>query len=64
VLERFRTNGFRIWVVVAAVLAVGSILPVLRLDLDAGSLVALAAMHLTVGAAAIVGQVVARRGRA
>jgi len=62
-LERLRADGFRLWTGVAAAFAVLSILPVLRLDIDGGSKVALSVMHLVVGAAAIAGQSVARRAR-
>jgi hypothetical protein len=61
VLERRRADAFRIWVIVAAVFAVASIPPVLRLDIDGGSKLALAAMHLATGAAAIAGQAIVRR---
>lgn len=59
--EHLRTNGFREWAAVAALVAVVSIFPVLRLDIDAGSKVALSIMHLVTGAAAIVGHVTVRR---
>jgi hypothetical protein len=59
--ERFRRNGFREWAVVAALVAVVTIPPVLRLDIDAGSKLSLSIMHLVVGAAAIVGHVAVRR---
>lgn len=52
--ERFRDDGFREWAIVAALVAVVWILPVLRLDIDAGSKVALSAMHLVVAATAII----------
>jgi len=38
-----------------------TIVPVLALDIDGGSKLALTLMHITVGAAAVVGQAVARR---
>jgi hypothetical protein len=59
--ERVRRNGFREWAVVAALVAVVSIPPVFRLDIDAGSKLSLSIMHLVVGAAAIAGHLVARR---
>jgi hypothetical protein len=63
-LERRSPAGFRRWVAVVAAVAVVSSLPLLRLDVDAGSKVALVAMHLTTGAAAVAGQAIARSRRA
>jgi hypothetical protein len=59
--ERFRPDGFREWAAAAALVAVASIVPLLRLDIDTGSKVALSTMHLVVGAATIVGQLAVRR---
>jgi L-lactate permease len=59
--DRRRGDGLRSWTVVAAVVAVLSALPLLRLDVDAGSKVALVTMHLATGAAAVVGHTLARR---
>jgi len=61
VFERVLANGFRAWAGVAAVLVAATIVPVLALDIDGGSKLALTLMHITVGAAAVVGQAVARR---
>jgi hypothetical protein len=60
-LQRRRANGFHVWVSVAAVVAVVSAVPLLRLDIDAGSKVALSAMHLSTGLSAIAGHAIARR---
>jgi hypothetical protein len=62
--ERVRRDGsgFRLWAIVAVAFAVLSIVPVLRLDIDAGSKVVLGLMHLVVGAAAVAGHVLVRRG--
>jgi hypothetical protein len=62
-LERFRADGFRLWTVLAATIAVVSIIPLFRLDIDAASLVALSVMHLVVGAAAIGGHALVRARR-
>jgi len=61
ILDRFRTDAFRWWTVLAAIIAIGSVVPVFGLDVDTASKVTLAALHLTVGLAAWVGHVVARR---
>jgi Family of unknown function (DUF6069) len=53
-------NGFRPWQVVAAVFAVVSALPLWQLDIPTSSKSALTIMHLLTGAAAIVGQRIAR----
>lgn len=63
IFERFLANGFRIWAVTAGVLAVVSIAAPAGLDVSTESKVALAVMHLVVGAAAIAGQLLARRRR-
>ncbi len=60
-LERFRPNGFRIWTILALVLAVVSIGGPLSLDIDTGSQVALTIMHLVVGVAAVAGHTIARK---
>ncbi len=62
--ERFRADGYRIWVTLAAVLAVVSVAAPLTMDTDSGSKVALTVMHLATGAAAITGHALARRRRA
>jgi hypothetical protein len=61
-LERRRSDGLRIWELVAAALAVLSAAPLLRLDVDRGSKISLVAMHLLTGVAAIAGHRIARRG--
>lgn len=61
VLERVRSDGFRVWSVLAVAFAVLSVFPVLRLDIDAGSKVTLGVMHVVVGLAAVAGQRLARR---
>jgi hypothetical protein len=62
-LERFRADGFRIWTGLAIAIAVLSIIPLFRLDIDAGSKVTLSVMHLVVGAAAIAGHALVRARR-
>lgn len=57
---RFLPKSFTIWSAVVAVLAVVSIVGPLGLDIDTGSKVALTVMHLTTGAAAIIGQSLVR----
>ncbi len=64
VLERFLANGFRVWTILVVALAVVSIASPAGLDVDTGSKLALGAMHLLVGAAAVVGQTIARRSPA
>jgi hypothetical protein len=61
-LQRWRDDGFRLWVVLVVAFTLLSIPPVLRLDVDAGSKLTLAVMHLVVGAAALLGQRGARAG--
>lgn len=61
ILERVASTGLRIWTIAVAVVTVLSFLPLWRLDIDAGSKVALTAMHLVVGLAVVGGQVVVRR---
>lgn len=61
--ERFRVDGYRIWVALAAVLAVVSVAAPITMDTDSGSKVALTVMHLATGAAAITGHALARRRR-
>ena len=63
-LERLRPNGLRIWTILVAVLVVLSMAGPIGLDVDGASKVALAIMHVVVGAAAVVGQVMARANRA
>ena len=53
---RFLPKSLTVWSAVVAVLAVVSIAGPLGLDIDTGSKVALAVMHVATGAAAIVGQ--------
>jgi hypothetical protein len=60
-LQRFLAKGTRVWTVVAAFVAVASIASPLRLDVDDGSEVALAVMHLATGAAAILGQTIVHK---
>ncbi len=62
-LERSGRDRLRAWNLVAVVVAVVSALPLLRLDVDAASKVALVAMHLATGAAAIAGHHLARNRR-
>jgi len=61
VFERFLPNGFRIWSIVAVVLAAASVVPVNGFDVGNDSRLAVSAMHLMVAVAAIAGHVVARR---
>ncbi len=63
VLERLRPNGLRIWTILVAVLVVLSMAGPIGLDVDSTSKLALAIMHVVVGAAAVVGQTVARGNR-
>jgi hypothetical protein len=58
--DRFRRNGFREWAVLALLVAVVSIPPVFRLDIDPGSKLSLSMMHLVVGAAAVAGHLAVR----
>lgn len=60
-LERGGRDRLRAWSTVAAVVAVISSLPLLRLDVDAASKVALVGMHLATGVAAIGGHHLVRR---
>jgi uncharacterized BrkB/YihY/UPF0761 family membrane protein len=57
---RFLPKSFTVWSAVVAVLAVVSIFGPFGLDIDTGSKVALAVMHVATGAAAIVGQSLVR----
>jgi hypothetical protein len=59
---RRRADGLRRWIVVAAAVAIVSAIPLYRLDIDTGSKIALSSMHLLTGAAAIVAQLITRRG--
>jgi hypothetical protein len=61
---RRRGNGLRRWIVAAAAVAVVSAIPLFRLDIDTGSKLSLASMHLLTGAAAIAAQLITRRGAA
>lgn len=63
-ISRFAARGFEIWAAVAVVLAAVSITAPASLDIDTGSKVALACMHVIVGTSTVIGQVVARRDRA
>ena len=56
VIARFSGSALRIWTGIAVVLTLLSLLAPGSLPIDAGSKVALAAMHLLTGAAAIWGQ--------
>jgi hypothetical protein len=60
-LQRVRADGFRIWAVAAVGVALLSLIPVAGLDVDTGSKVALAVLHLAVGVFAVAGQVLVRR---
>jgi hypothetical protein len=55
-MERRLTHGFRRWTVLAAIITLGSLVPLLALDVDAGSKLALSVMHIVVGASTIAGQ--------
>jgi hypothetical protein len=63
-MQRRGADRFGLWVRLAVGTAVVSALPLLRLEVDAGSKVTLVAMHLVTGAAAIAGHAVARRRQA
>jgi hypothetical protein len=56
VLARFSGSALRIWTVVVVVVTLLSLLAPASLPVDGGSKVALAAMHLLTGAAAVWGQ--------
>src|SRR5512132_3240398 len=60
VLDRRGARGFRVWAIMAAVVAVLSAVPLFHLDVDLGSKLPLASMHLLTGAAAIAGQAFTR----
>ena len=60
-MERRLTVAFRRWIVLAAATTIASLVPLLGLDADAGSKLALSAMHIVVGASTITGQALARR---
>ncbi|MGD9704424.1 MAG: DUF6069 family protein [Acidimicrobiia bacterium] len=49
------------WTLTASLFAAASAVPLTRLDVDRGSKIALASMHLATGAAAIAGHAIARR---
>jgi hypothetical protein len=53
--------AWRAWTITASLLAVASAVPLTRLNIDRGSKIALATMHLATGAAAIAGHAIARR---
>ena len=61
-LQRWRADALRIWTGLVVAFTLLSIPPVLRLDIDAGSMLTLSVMHLVVGAAALLGQRGARAG--
>lgn len=63
-MQRRGADRFHLWVRLAVAAAVVSALPLLRLEVDAGSKVTLVAMHQVTGAAAIAGHAVARRRQA
>jgi Family of unknown function (DUF6069) len=54
-------RAWRAWTITATLFAAASAVPLMRLDVDRGSKMALASMHLATGAAAIAGQAIARR---
>ncbi len=58
--HRFLANGFRIWAAVVVIVAVVSVAAPLGFDIDTGSKVALALMHVATGATAIIGQALVR----
>ena len=60
-MERRLTHAFRRWIVLAGATTIVSLVPLLGLDVDAGSKVALCAMHIVTGASTITGQALARR---
>ena len=62
-LQRRRPNAWSTWRIVVALVAIASAVPLFGLDVDAGSKVALASMHLTTGVASIAGQTIARHRR-
>jgi hypothetical protein len=59
-MERRGRDRLRAWTVVVAVVAIGSTIPLWRLDVDRGSKCCLTLMHLLTGAAAVAGQRLAR----
>ena len=61
VAQRHHARAWRAWTVTASLFAIASAVPLTRLDVDRGSKIALASMHLATGVAAIVGHVLARR---
>jgi hypothetical protein len=60
-MERRLTHAFRRWIVLAGATTIVSLVPLLGLDVDAGSKLALCAMHIVTGASTIAGQALARR---
>lgn len=54
--ERHNPRAFRPWSIIVTALAALSAVPLWRLDVDAGSKVALTLMHLTTGSCAVLGQ--------
>ena len=56
VCEKLFARGFAIWAIGASVITAASIVPVLALDVDAGSKVALTVAHVVVAVAAVGGQ--------
>jgi|GEM_PF-6288471 len=59
-MARRRPRAFAAWQGIAVAVAVVSAVPLLRLDIDAGSKLSLVSMHLLTGACAIGGQRFAR----
>ncbi len=59
--EKLFARGFVIWTIGATIITAASLVPLFALDIDTGSKVALAVMHLVVAAAAVAGQAFARR---
>lgn len=62
-LERRKRGAVRTWEMIAIAVAVLSAVPLLRLEIDAGSKISLIAMHLLTGASAITGHRILRRAR-
>jgi hypothetical protein len=60
-MERRLTRAFRRWIVLAGATTIVSLVPLFGLDVDAGSKLALCAMHIVTGASTITGQALARR---
>jgi Family of unknown function (DUF6069) len=63
IITRVRPNGFTLWASIAGIAAVFTIFGPLNLKIDTASKVALAAMHIATGAAAIFGHAFFLRDR-